>query len=188
MMKPADWNTVQANDGTFERVTPGGHICVIKGARPDRTRSGKELFVLFLDLADGTPQDGLIGREYARKREANPNAEWPVSGQYRQLTQDANGATNPYFKGLIKSIEDSNGFTWNFDERELKGKKIGIIFREEEYLARDGSIKTSVKPAWARSVATIQQGVDVPEIKRLEPSAAAPSAGFTPANEEELPF
>ena len=189
MLKPADWNTTQANDGSFERVTPGGHICLIKGAKLDHTKSGKELFVLYLEVAEGSQLDGIFQRDWERKRSQNATAEWPVAGQYRQLTQDNSGGTNPYFKGLIKAIEDSNGFTWNFDENTLRGKKIGIIFREEEFMANDGNIKTSVKPAWARSVATIQHGVDIPKIKRLQtssPSMAA--AGFTPANEEELPF
>lgn len=197
MIKPADWNTVQANDGAREQITPGGHICVIKAARPDRTRTGKELFVLFLELADGQPTDGMIGREYARRRESKPDAQWPVSGQYRQLTQDSNGGTNPYFKGLIKSIEDSNnGFVWDFNEASLKGKKIGMIFREEEYFDANYNVRTSVKPVWARSVATIERGVEVPECKRLPGTPAAPAAApaafaqtaFTPADEEDLPF
>lgn len=89
---------------------------------------------------------------------------------------------------MIKAIEDSNNFTWNFDERELRGKRIGMIYREEEFVTMQGEVKTTVKPAWARSVATIERGVDIPEIKRLADRPVPPVSAFTPADEEDLPF
>lgn len=192
MFKPQDWDTTQARgDGERERITPGGHICIIKGARVDtiQTRNGmSEQFVLQLDVQENGEHDGIFQREYESRKAQAADAKWPNAGLYRQFTQAKDGGTNPYFKGLIKAIEDSNNFTWNFDERELRGKRIGIIYREEEFLDMQGAVRTTVKPAWARSVATIERGVEAPEIKRLAGNAIPPVSAFTPAEEEDLPF
>lgn len=47
---------------------------------------------------------------------------------------DKDNRTKSYFKGCITAIEESNpGYKFNFDERTLDNKLVGIIFRDEEY-------------------------------------------------------
>ena len=44
------------------------------------------------------------------------------------------------FKGFIKSVEESNpGYVWNWDESTLKGKKVGLILQEEEFVPTGGA-------------------------------------------------
>ena len=85
-----------------------------------------------------------------------------------------------------------SGFKWNWDERSVSGKMVGMVFGEEEYRKTDGTIGTSVKAQMARSVQAIRDGVDVPKKKLLKEEAPGyapfdPSAGFTQA-EEPLPW
>ena len=86
----------------------------------------------------------------------------------------------------------------------MRGKYIGIILGEEEYRAKDGSVKTRLSVVNTRSVQSIREGdFKVPELRKLkapassgfsdgfasEPSTFSP-AGFTDlsADDGELPF
>lgn len=187
---PKGWDRTQAFDGSFEQMTPGGHICRIIGARVETNDYGNERLVLALDVQEGSTHDGFYSRKFKSNQAENASAKWPCT--FYQHTLTANGEANPFFKGLIKCVEESNpGYKWGWQEMTLKDKLIGVIFREEEFEAQDGSIKTTVRPAFIRSVARIRDGVDVPEIKRLNGSkggAAAVKTGFTQVQDDELPF
>lgn len=188
MNKPRNWESTQAFDGSFEQMTPGGHICRITGAKVE-SPYGSEQLVLALDVQEGSKYDGFYAKLFKDKQSQNPNAKWPCV--FRQFTLTADGDASPYFKGLVKSVEESNiGYKWNWQEATLKDKLIGVIFREEEFEAQDGTIKTTIRPAFIRSVAKIREGVDVPEIKRLSGKAGSAPAktGFTQVQDDEMPF
>ena len=185
---PRNYDSTPAYDGSFEQMTPGGHICTITGARVENN-FGSEQLVLAMDVQEGSKYDGYYARLFKDRANGNPNAKWPCV--FRQFTLTSDGDCSPYFKGLIKCVEESNlGYKWNWDENTLRNKMIGVIFREEEYEAQDGSIKTTIRPAFIRTVARIREGVDVPEIKRLnlKPGTASANRGFTPVEDPEMPF
>lgn len=184
---PKNWDTTQAFDGSFEQMTPGGHICRITGARVANDY-GSEQLVLALDVQEGSKYDGYYAKLFKSRQAENSAAKWPCT--FRQFTTTAEGEASPYFKGLIKCVEESNpGYSWNWQESTLAGRMIGVIFREEEYEAQDGTVKTIIRPAFIRSVARIREGVDVPEIKRMNLKAGhAQAKGFAPVYDPELPF
>lgn len=182
-----NFDRTEAFDGSFDRLPAGGYVCKIMNAWCENSRNGSEMLCLALDIAEGA-YAGKFSKEYKNKKTTDPNARWGCT--FKQFTLDNNGSTNSFFKGLLKSVQDSNpGYMWNWQEASLNGKLIGIIFREEEFVANDGSIKTTVRPAFTRSVQRIRDGVEVPEIRRLSGNAAAmQSAGFTPVSNEKLPW
>ena len=51
-------------------------------------------------------------------------------------------------------------------------------------------VATTVRPAFARSVDRIREGVEVPEIKRLETNKQQPGspASFNQVEDDDLPF
>ena len=179
MRQTPGFENAVAFDGSFERFPAGGHICKIMKAWVETTASGSEMLVLALDVDEGNFR-GYFGRQFNEKRTSNPTAKWPCL--FRQFTLGTDGQTNPYFKGLLKSIEESNtGYKWNWNEGSLANKRVGMIFREEEFKASDGTIKTTVRPAFARSVQRIRDGVPVPEIKRLNGNTSnAPGSSYDP--------
>lgn len=189
-MKPIlGWEQAAAYTDGAERVPAGGHVCRIVTARVETLTNGSEKLSIALEIADGTPLDGIFRRQYTAKSSGNPAAKWPCVFSTFLLGTD--GLCNPWFKGLIKCIEESNpGYVWAWDETTLKGRVVGMIFREEEFLASDSSVKTATRPAFARSVARIREGVEIPEIKRLPQTGYTPQmpAGFTEVQDEELPF
>ena len=195
-MRPTQgYDQAQAMDGSgFPTLPPGGYVCEIKGAREDTTRNGDQMIALMIDIAEGEHK-GFYADRYNDARGRDPNAKW--RGTFYQPTTNREGSANPFFKGLMTAIERSNpGYVWDWDERRLKGKKIGFIFREEEYMSQAGEVRVTVKPTWPRDVDTIRKGVDVPDIKRLNPQPApayqqppAFSGGFQPVDhDDELPF
>lgn len=191
-MKPTpNYNTAAAYDGSSERLPAGGYICRIMKAWVETTQNGSEMLVLALEIAEGQ-YAGFIKKQYDSRKATNPKTVWPAL--FKQFTLGTDGQTNPFFKGMLKSIEESNtGYVWNWQEATLANKMIGMIFREEEFEASDGSIKTTVRPAFPRSVQRIRNGVEAPEIKRLnKPTSSAntmQNVGFTPVDDdEELPF
>jgi len=154
-----------AYDGSNERLPAGGYICRILKAWVETTMSGSEQLVLALEISEGE-YTGYFNRQYTSRLENKPKAKWPCV--FKQFTLNTEGETNPFFKGMIKSIEESNnGYKWNWQEAGLQNKMIGMIFREEEFEAMDGTIKTTVRPAFPRSVQRIRNGVEIPEIRRL---------------------
>ena len=188
------WEQAASFEDGVERIPAGGHVCRIVTARVETIDNGSEKLSMALEIEDGSPLDGVCRRMFAAKSASNPNAKWPcVLGQF--LT-DRDGQCSPYFKGLIKCVEKSNpGYQWAWDEKSLKGKLIGVIFREEEYIANDGTVRTIARPAFARSVERIREGVEVPEVKRLPGSVVQGSfsgqmaaAGFVEVPDEALPF
>jgi hypothetical protein len=159
MNKPAGFDEAETY-GEFKTIAPGGHICVIKKAEVTLSQSGREMMVVYFDVAEGESA-GFYMEQYNQKVKNNPN--YTYKGVYRQLTT---GNSLPFFKGMLADIEKSNpGYTWNWDEKTLKGKLFGGVFGQEEYKGQDGTVKLSTKIRFIRSVDDIRKGVEVPKIK-----------------------
>lgn len=92
-------------------------------------------------------------------------------------------------KGFTTAIENSNkGYTWDFDEKKLKGKIVGLVLGEEEFLNSSGKVRTRTYVAEVRSVNVIRDGkFEVPEIKRLDATKTT-SAAPKPAEPFVNPF
>lgn len=196
MNKPKGWDETYKNatENPVRSIPAGGYICRILNATSAISTNGNEMLVLSLDIAEGEHKD-IFRRQYAAKKATYPEAKWGCV--YRQLTIDSKtGETNNRFATLIKVVEKSNpGYSWNFDENTLKGKQLGMLFGEEEFVANDGSIKCSVKPMIPRSVQAIHDGdYAIPERKCVNtaPQSISPvnnnSQGMQEVTDDELPF
>ena len=190
--KPKDWETAQAYTGESEQLTPGGHIVRIMGMRQEMSKNNKPMIVVAFDIEEGSASDGFYRRMHDNKKKFDAGAKW--QGVIRYMLYGKDGvSTNGFFKGFIGAVEESNpGFTWNWDERSVAGKLVGMVFGEEEYRKQDGNIGTSVKAQQARSVQAIRDGVEVPAKKVLNDETQGyapydPAAGFTQA-EGKLPW
>ena len=91
-----------------------------------------------------------------------------------------------FFKGFKTAVEMSNrNFVFKNDPQSLVGKFIGVVLAEEEYLSKDGNVKTRLYVAEKRSGKAIRDGdYTIPELKRLANSkSAAPSYSAPAAND-----
>lgn len=175
--KPNDYEAVQSY-GEFKDITPGGHIMRIMGVEVVKSSTGKEMLKISLDTASDDSQPDYFADKY--RRDTRTEKKWGCI--MYQLVYDEKGATNRGFKTFITSVEESNpGFAvvWGDGfEACFKKRRVGAIFREEEYEKNDGTIGKSTKPFAFRSVETIKAGVEIPEPKLLN----KPTGGGMPAS------
>ena len=197
MEKLEGYEQAQALTGEYETLEAGGYICKIIAAKEETSRTNKKMLVLALDIAEGEKKDFFKKRfEENKKNNTDPTKEikWPAGGTYRQMLEGDKALG--YLKGLMTSLEASNnGFKWDWDEKKLKSLKCGAIFGEEEYERMDGSVGTTTKVKFIRTVEAIKEGkFKIPEIKKLPPKGEA-FEDFAKANgldfvdnDDDLPF
>ena len=193
ILKPTNYDEVQAYTGEFETIAPGGYICVIQKAEAVTTAKGNlPMLTILFDIAEGDSK-GFYERQW-KSDEGRANRKW--RGVYNQITE---GKSVPFFKGLITSIEESNaGYKWNWDEKTLEGKLFGGVFGREQYRKQDGKLAMATKCVSIRSVKAIRDGVEAPEDKLLtlddtydapHPLSTTPTANWQEINsDDELPF
>lgn len=150
-----------------EYVNPkaGGYICGIAKAEdvPE-----KEYLKVYYDIMEGE-----FKSHYTKLIKEGVMKEYPFF--FASYKDSALG----FFKGTITSVEKSNkGYAWDNDEKKLKGKKVGLVLFEQEYISKDGKVKTSLKVSKAHSIDAIKSGdFDVPERECVAQSTS--SSSFT---------
>lgn len=192
MEKIEGYETAQALTGEYERLKPGGYICKIIAAKEEKAKnSGNRMLTLALDIDDGEYKGFFMKRfDELKKERKDPNDEvkYPNAAIYHQMLEGNDKAIG-FLKGLMTSLEASNSnFKWNWDEKKLVGLRCGAIFGEEEYEKLDGSIGTSCKVKFIRTIKCIQDNnFKIPELKKLpEKGDAAEFSGA--ADSDDLPF
>lgn len=183
MFKPTGWDEAPVK-GEYEPLELGGHVCVIKKAESDQTKSGRECIRLYLDIAEGR-QKGYYEQSY--KADDRPEKRWGCT-----YTQLIDGDSMSYAKGMFTAIEKSNpGYKWSWDESTLKGKMIGGVFGREQYINAKGDLKFAIKCMMLRSIDAIRGGVDVPPDKLLGTTsgqATRSNAYVEISKDDELPW
>ena len=153
MQKPANWDSTQPKyAGEFPKLPAGVYDCYITLAQEQKSQSGMQKLVLWLDIASG---------EYA-----NFFANSQYKPMYHQSTE---GDSTPFFVGLISDIEKSNeGYIWDWEPSSLINKRCAAVFSDEEYIDKNGQLRISTKPSAIRSLADMRENkLHVPNIKKL---------------------
>ena len=182
-MKPiANYDKIKAA-GSFEKLPAGGYVARIIKAEDN---SKKEYLHVVFDIAEG---------EYAGFfKDTDADRVWlhDFYQGYRQKEQtDKDKVVNRLFKLFTNSLEASNaGYKWDWNESALAGKLIGIVMGEEEYDNDRGETKIGLKVRGIKTAEEIREGkFKVPELKKLEVvQQSNPLAGFTPLNDDGVPF
>ena len=191
--KIENWESVEANFGESQRIKAGGYIIKILDARIEKSKSGQDMIVLRFDICDGEFTD-YYTKKWKRAKEQGKDYNW--GGKY-YIVIEIDGFDGR-LKALTTSVEKSNaGYTWNWDEESLKGKIVGAIFRDEEYIM-NGQVYTNAKIWQVRSVDVIRNGdFEIPKMKeltddqieKLENEKANKSLGFgSTVTDDDLPF
>ena len=167
-MKPIkDFDKIEAKGmDDFRGLPIGAYECVIMDARVNHNeQSGKDTFKVSVDIASGEFKD------YFRKMYENDtriDRKWNNNAvRYLAFTGD----NVAYFKGFIKTVENSNvGYTWDWDETKLKGKKVCGVFQYEEYEKQDGTKGIKVRLNKFRSLDKLKDIEVSDSIKMLDGS------------------
>lgn len=189
-MKPfKDYESKKAYSGR-EQLPVGGYVCNIISAKEEANKWGSSLIIAF-DVCEGE-YTGIFKRDY--ENNDRENKKW--RGTFRlNIPKDDGSDQDAYtkrrFGNTMWAIEQSNpGYVWNWDEKSLKGKKIGIIFRNEEW-AIDGRSGWSTRAGGTDSIDNIRSGKFRPlsdKPLRNRPTVDYSVTNDTAESEEDLPF
>ena len=204
MRRPNNWDNVRAA-GEREKLPAGGYEAQIinaKVASYTGQNGAYERLEIAVDIISSDYKD-YFKEDY----DNNPREDrkWKGVARFYVPTDDGSDS-DEYTKSVLRSVTDAleasnKGYTWNWDEKSLKGLKVGILVRDKEYEIED---KHGFAPEIFRFIGIdrIQSGrFTVPKpklIKRDEtvpaapPAASAPQtapvADFTGAGRDPYPF
>lgn len=159
MKKINNWENIQEFT-TFKRLKPSGYICKILKVEdhPD-----KEYLKIYFDINRGEDK-GYFKSQF--EKDTRKERKWPNAGTFIRSYKDSAASM---FKGFINAIERSNkGYQWNFDEKTLVNKVVGLIIADEQYQNQKGQVRVRNYVAAVRSVETIEKGeYEIPTLKEL---------------------
>lgn len=159
MKRINNWENIQEST-TFKRLKPSGYICKILKVEdhPD-----KEYLKIYFDV-NGGEDKGYFKSQF--EKDTRKERKWPNAGTFIRSYKDSAASM---FKGFTNAIERSNkGYQWNFDEKTLVNKVVGLIIADEQYQNQKGQVRVRNYVAAVRSVETIEKGeYEIPALKDL---------------------
>ena len=165
----------------FKTLPAGGSVCGILAVEdvPMNEATGKgDYWKIKFDIIEGEYKNWFEGVE-AR-----------CGFWFGEYIQSYKTKSTGFFKTLITSLENSNdGYKWDWDERRVSGKKVGLTIGEKEFTNKNGylSIKSYVDKA--RSIDMIRKGeFDIPEKICLPVSDFSIPVVGNDLSDDELPF
>ena len=173
-----------------ETLPAGGYVAKIMDATVISYDWGDVLKVDF-DIAEGEYK-GFFANDY--RNNTNDDKKW--RGTYRINIPNE---SNQYFDSQRKSFnnfiacleETNNGFHWAWDETALKGKGIGVLFRNKEW-EYNGSTGWTTECCAVTTAKDIREGnFKLPKDKPLKAKETVSTTSFSyalPAIDDDLPF
>ena len=164
--KPKAYDEININE-EFEKLELGGHKgIIIKAEEYTSDFSGKKSLKVYVDTASDDKQPEYFKKQY--ENDTRIDRKYPNGAiKYVPLGEEENQIK--MLKSFLTCVENSNGcqFDWGKDWDQLKGKKIGIVFGQEEYTSQDGTTKLATKLNQFRSIDKIDN-IKIPKVKKLD--------------------
>ena len=174
--------------GGRETLPAGGYVCQILSARVENSEWGETL-VIAHDVCEGEFK-GIFKRDY----DNNTREDKKWRGTFRiRLPKDDGSEQDAWKKrslgNFIWAIEESNpGYAWNWDEKTLKGKMLGILYRNKEWQMGERTGWTT-EAISADSVDDIRDGkFRTPKDKPLANKVESQQTFTEVEDDGELPF
>jgi len=179
-MKRIDWNNVKEVNDNY--LTPGGYVCGITSVEDV---PAKEYLKFEFDIVEG---------EFKNYYRALSESKGFWGGSFiKSYKEKALG----FFKQMLTCFEKSNnGFVFVDDEKTFRGKYIGLVLSEEEYIKNDNSVGKRLYVSDIKSIFDIKNGeFEVKPLKTIEgrqlpstPTNNANSADFDEISDDDLPW
>lgn len=197
MQKPNGYDEVQA--GNFVKAELGGHYAIVKQVAERQSSTGKNMIVVLFDFISPDKQPDYFMSQF--KNDSRDEKKWPFAGSKYIMVQDYNDPTKTSrnFKSFCTCVEKSNNYTvrWETGDnwgKQFVGKKIGVVFGEEEQ-EYDGRISMRRVPKWFCEWDAVKDA-RIPDTKYLNGSGPARMATaqddkfmqIPEGVDEEIPF
>lgn len=174
-----------------ETLPAGGYVAKIMDASAIHYDWGEVLKIDF-DIAEGEYK-GFFANDY--RANTSDNKKW--RGSYRITIPDESSqyfdSQRKSFNNLIACLEETNaGYHFDWDESKLKGKGIGVLFRNKEW-EYNGSTGWTTECCAVTTAEDIRNGkFKTPKDKALKKTGytAAASTSFADLDDDDsdLPF
>lgn len=154
MEKINNWEEIEAKGiSDFVRLSAGGYVGIIKNAEEYTSETtGNKSLKVECDIVEGNFKD-YFQKSYDNNTDMNK--KWDNnSTRYLGFGE----SSLPFLKGFITAVENSNtGYKWDWDEKKLIGKKVGLVYQYEEYKKQDGTKAIKTKLNQFRSIDKIYE-------------------------------
>lgn len=166
MLMPKNYESTTIGNTEFERLALGGHKCKIVKVEEAKSQSGRDMIKVYIDT-DKTDAQPMF---YKKRYDADTRTEKKWGCIMYVMVTDNEGNCNKNLKAFHTAVEESNkGFTVIWGDKyadAFKGKSVGVVFGEEEYLNNNNEIKTATKPMFFRNIAKVLEA-EVPKKREL---------------------
>ena len=177
-----------------EALPAGGYVAKIMGTKIEEYSWG-DVFIISFDIIEGEYKD-FFTNQY--RTNTNEDKKW--KGNYR-LNIPSEKSKYPEsdkkrFNNAMWAIEESNkGYHWDWNEKTLKDKKIGVLFRNKEFEKNDGTTGWFSECCSVIDIDSIKNGKfktpkDKPLSNKTNNTAAREisDTDFEEISDEDLPF
>lgn len=185
-MRPFNGYKPQKQGGAREILPAGGYVAKILNVEEKRYTWGDVLLISF-DIAEGE-HTGFFNADY--QNNTNEGRKW--RGTYRlSIPKDdgseKDGWTKNAFNGAIWAVEESNpGYVWNWDEKTLKDKMVGVLFRNKEW-EMNGNTGWTTECCKLESVEDIRSGkIKTPKDKPLANKTTQAASDLIPVADDGI--
>lgn len=182
-----------------EALPAGGYEAKILGAEVKRYDWGDVLVISF-DITAGE-HAGYFAKRWKTDENSSFDRHWRGTFRVNLVTAKSKypDTDKRIFEDTMFAVEASNsGYVFAWDESTLKGKSVGVLFRNREW-EKDGNTGWTTECCKFIPIADIRSNnYTTPRDKPLKKSAATTTAAVTPAQEAaqivetiddaELPF
>ena len=174
----------------------GQYIAEIQGVHMDKSydKTHDEI-VLMIEITEGEFA-GQYHKVFENQKERF-GGDVKYKGVFKlrpPIDEDEPWVKNKFEANLWCVQESNQGYVWDWDENKLKGKKIGINVRENNYTGNDGKPKTTTEIGQLETIEDVRDG----KCKDMKPRGAQQKANNTSSetenigtdvtNEVEVPF
>ena len=195
-MKQYEGFKSEASGKKYPMLPAGTYVAGIKNVKIDGDEPDQQL-VLRLDIIEGEysgyytkryendSQGAGYDQQYQAKYKGDLRIQVPNPDNTKRIHPEWDVRT---FNNAIYCIEQSNpGYKWDWDEKKLKGKTVGINVREGTY---NGNVYTQI--GRLEVAEDVRRGI-VETMKPKKPSGQTVTGvdaqtGFTGVETDELPF
>lgn len=175
---------------TRESLPVGGYVAKILNVEEVSYTWGSVLLISF-DIAEGKYKD-FFSNDY--KGQDREDKKWRGTYRLRIPSDDGSeqdGWSKRSFNNAMFCVEDGNpGYHWDWNESTLKGKTVGVLFRNREW-EYNGKTGWSTECCALACVGDIRDGnFKMPKDKPLKEKAVS-SDGFaevSSGSDDDLPF
>ena len=190
--KPNGYDAAEVlpEQGGKARLPKGGYVGKILAVEAHESKNGNPYLVFCMDIAEGEYM-GFYADEYAKQ---TGEKRWHFTHRLMVPTDNAKPYTLHLFKTFNTYLEESNPgwkFSFDADEKQYRGKLIGLLVNERQYEKRNGKLGMATNIARVVKAQTIRNGsYTVPDDELIKGRATGTDDYAMPdsVDDDDLPF